>query len=137
MVVNEWETQTSNIIATLSTLTSKAKKKPQRKKYIKKKRVGCREAKRLEQMDNVGEVLTADECTMFRALSARAMYLAMDRPDIMFSSKELCRKFANPTGASVAKLKRLVRYVHRHPRLVRRFDFEPDVQKCNVLITHT
>ena len=67
------------------------RKRLKKKLLKKKKRVGCREAKRLEQLDNVGDTLTSEEATMFRALSARAMYLSMDRPDAMYASKELCR----------------------------------------------
>jgi len=33
----------------------------------------------------------------FRALAARANYLAADRPEIAFATKELCRLMANPT----------------------------------------
>ena len=51
------------------------------------------------------------------------MYLSLDRPDMMYSAKELCREFASPTQSSVRKLKHLVRYLVHHPRLVWRFDY--------------
>lgn len=89
-----------------------------------KRRVGVREAKRLEQLDDVGAVLNADECTMCRARAATALYLSLDRPDIQYSAKELCREFASPTRNSVTKLKRLVRYLVAKPRLVGHFAFE-------------
>ena len=86
--------------------------------------MGCSEAKRREQLDDVGEVLNAEESTLFRALSARALYLSMDRPDVQYSAKELCRDFAAPTRTSVTKLKRLVRYLVARPRLVWHFHHE-------------
>ena len=52
------------------------------------------------------------------------MYLALDRPDIQFSAKELCREFASPTRNSVTKLKHLVRYLVARPRLVLHFVYE-------------
>jgi len=57
------------------------------------------------------------EASRFRALAARANYLAADRPDIGFAVKELCRDMAAPTRASQAKLKRLGRYLLEYPRL--------------------
>ena len=47
----------------------------------------------------------------FRAIAARANYLAMDRPDIQYAAKEICRWMAAPTEASVVALKRLGRYL--------------------------
>ena len=35
------------------------------------------------------EELTPDEATRYRAIAARANYLAADRPDLMYSSKEV------------------------------------------------
>ena len=61
---------------------------------------------------------------MFRAVAARAMYLSLDRPDIMFSAKELCREFAAPTCHRVVKLKRLVRYLKGRPRMQLVFQFQ-------------
>ena len=53
----------------------------------------------------------------FRAIAARGNYLAMDRPDIQYAAKEICRWMAAPTEASVA-LKRLGRYLQGSPRLI-------------------
>ena len=64
-----------------------------------------------------------EEATAFRALSARANYLAQDRPDIAFCSKELCREFAIPNKNSFIKLKRLVRYLCGLPRLIYNYPF--------------
>ena len=51
--------------------------------------------------------LTASSHTVFRALAARANYLAQDRPDLQFAAKEICRYMSAPTDASEAGLKRL------------------------------
>ena len=59
-----WEVPTDQIIASLS-----QRAKP--KRFVKK-RVGCRQAKRLEALGNCSEVLGPAERTMFRALAARA-----------------------------------------------------------------
>ena len=61
---------------------------------------------------------------MYRALSARCNFLAQDRTDIGFSSKELCREFAVPNRNSYARLKRLVRYLVGLPRLVYNFKYQ-------------
>ena len=93
------------------------------KKTCKPKRVGAKAAKALE-FDSKGEVLTASEATLFRALAARANYLAMDRPECAFATKELCRFFATPTKTGVEQLKRLIRYLAGAKRLVWHFDLD-------------
>ena len=86
-------------------------------------RQGAKAVKKLERVSSSGD-LTPAEATAFRALSARANYLAQDRPDIAFSTKELCREFAIPNRNSYLKLKRVVRYLVGLPRLVYRYDFQ-------------
>jgi hypothetical protein len=54
----------------------------------------------------------------YRSLVMRANYLALDRPDISFSAKELARRMSTPTQDVWANLKRLVRYLKGRPRLV-------------------
>ena len=127
-----WEEPTHAIVAALAQISSK-RPKP---KY-KKKRVGCRAAKKLEELDNVGEQLTEEESTLFRALAARALYLSMDRPDVMYSSTELCRKFAHPTNTSIQKLKHLVRYLSTRPRLVWHFNVEVSLSSSRSSVAQT
>ena len=61
----------------------------------------------MERLQSKGHILDTDEATGFRALSARGNFLAQDRVDISFSSKELCREFAQPTRSSYDRLKRM------------------------------
>ena len=83
-----------------------------------KKRLGAKKTKLLELEENASHILSPADATTYRALSARCNYLAQDRPDISYSSKELCREFAVPNANSYRKLKRLVRYLSGLPRLV-------------------
>ena len=61
--------------------------------------------------DKNGEFLRGKAATEFRAMAARANYLAQDRSDIHFAVKEICRTMASPTKGDVAKLRRLGRYL--------------------------
>ena len=61
---------------------------------------------------------------MYRALAARCNYLSQDRPDVAYSSKELCKEFSVPTQSSFKKLKRLVRYLAGMPRLVYVYEWQ-------------
>jgi hypothetical protein len=54
---------------------------------------------------------------LYRSVVARANYLAQDRLDIRYTTKELCRKMAKPTTWDWAKAKRLCRYLAGHPRM--------------------
>ena len=73
---------------------------------------------KLELDDRSDLTLKAADATMYGARSARCNYLSQDRPDIAFSSQELCREFNFPIMNSFKKLKRLVRYLCGMPRLV-------------------
>ena len=85
-------------------------------------------------MDNVGTYLNGEESTTYRALAARANYLAMDRPDIGYATKELCRHFQAPTKESVESLRRLVRYLAGRPRLVWFYPMQASSNRCDVFV---
>ena len=54
--------------------------------------------------------------TPYRAVVARANYLAADRPELQFSAKEVCRWMASPTELALNALKRLgKRLVYHYP----------------------
>ena len=65
--------------------------------------------------------------TRFRAVAARANYLAADRMDIQFAVKEVCRGMANPEARHWQGLKRLARYLVGRPRAVWRYDWQDPV----------
>jgi hypothetical protein len=98
--------QSMNVARTAST----------KNKYQKRK--GAKAVKEMERLESTSFALNPEEATLYRALSARANYLAQDRPDIAFSTKELCREFAIPNKDSYQKLKRVCRYLIGLPRLV-------------------
>ena len=75
-----------------------------------------------EKMDEGCMELNSRDTTRYRAIAARANYLAADRPDLMYAVKELCRGMAKPTELHWNKLKRLRRYLVEHRRTVLRYD---------------
>ena len=74
-----------------------------------------------------GEALPQDEHTKFRALAARANYLALDRADLQYAAKEICRGMSAPTRGHLRALRRLARYLLFAPRVVWVFGFQPCV----------
>ena len=72
------------------------------------------------------EELGQEESTKFRALAARANYLAADRQDIQYAVKELCRGMSRPRRVHQAKLKRLARYLVDRPRMVNRYAWQKE-----------
>ena len=64
--------------------------------------------------------MKAQEHRRYRELAARANYLAMDRPDIQYSTKEVCRGMASPTKQDWHRLKRLGRYMVGSGRTIMR-----------------
>ena len=66
----------------------------------------------------LGSPLLPAEATQYRALAARLNYLALDRQDIQFATKEVAKYMATPSQGSWILLKRLARYLVGAPRLV-------------------
>ena len=82
-----------------------------------------------ENEEKDGQLLSPSEATRFGGLAARANYLAQDRADIAFASKELCRRMSSPCDGDWAKLKRLVRYLRDHPACTYRFNLQTTTQE--------
>lgn len=61
---------------------------------------------------------------LFRALAARANYLAADRPEIQFAAKEICRWMSSPSVGGVTAMKRLGRYLQCQSRVVYKYKFQ-------------
>ena len=57
------------------------------KNAYKAKRLGTNAVKKQELLDNPSAVLSEEQCTAYRARSARANYLTADRPDPCFAAK--------------------------------------------------
>ena len=72
------------------------------------------------------EELNPEEARHFRKVAARANYLGLDRMDIQFAVKEICREMSRPTVAGMKKLKRPARYLVSHPVVEIEFDGEGD-----------
>ena len=73
------------------------------------------------------DLMDQAEAKKFRAVAARANYLSLDRPDIQYTAKEICKHMARPRKRHWAKPKRLARYLLMYPRLVWRFMNEANV----------
>ena len=62
------------------------------------------EVKAWNEEEEEEEKLGAGEASEYRGLAARANYLALDRADIQFSTKEVCRGMANPSVADQRRI---------------------------------
>ena len=62
-----------------------------------------------------------------RSIAARLNFLAADRIDLQFASKEICRRMSSPCMSDWAKVRKLERYLRKHPRQVLWFAWQ-DVQ---------
>ena len=96
--------------------------------------MGSKAAKHAERLESCGDELDDEAATLYRALSARILYLSMDRPEISFAAKELCRHFAHPTRTGVEALKRCARFLVGLPRLVWHFPFQQCTNDLTVYV---
>ena len=60
----------------------------------------------------------------FRRLVARANYISIDRPDIAFAVKELCRRMSKPTERDWSHLLRLGKFLSVRSRAVQTFTWQ-------------
>jgi hypothetical protein len=70
--------------------------------------------------------LEGEEVGLFRSYAARANYLAMDRPDLAYPTKELCRRMKEPVKSDLRALRRIAQYLANSPRLVYEYAWQED-----------
>ena len=78
--------------------------------------------------------LTGAAVSEYRRAVARLNYLAQDRQDISFATKELARRMAAPCEGDACSLKRLLRYLKTHPRCFVTYEWQetPTTVTCYV-----
>ena len=87
---------------------------------------GCNE----EKDDEEGKELVGEDATRYRAIAARCNYLSLDRPDLQFAVKEVCREMSKPTSKSWARLRRIGQYLKGKPRVVWQYEWQ---DQCSTL----
>ena len=75
-----------------------------------------------------------EEATRYRAVTARLNNLSADRPDIQYAVVVASRGAQNPTTIDEQRVKRIVRYLAHHRRLVWRFELETEPKQVVVFI---
>ena len=68
--------------------------------------------------------MSKSEAALFRRGAAQLNYLAQDRLDLSYASKEVARHMARPTLGAEAHLRRVVRYLRRYPRWVVTYEWQ-------------
>jgi len=86
------------------------------------------------EKQNEEVLLPVIEATIYRRAAARMNYMALDRADLSYASKECSRGMANPTVGDVIRLKRVIRYLKGAPRIVNMFKWQPVYSK---LVTYS
>ena len=76
--------------------------------------------------------LSSEQSTMYRAMVARANYLAQDRGDIAYAVKELCRHMSKPRNCDWTALKRLGRYLLDKTRAIVHFPYQDRFNSVSV-----
>ena len=61
----------------------------------------------------------------YQSLAARLNYYSLDRPEILYSVKELMRKMSAPNEEDEVALKRVARFLVGQPRMVTHFPWKP------------
>ena len=89
------------------------------------------------------EIIYDQRSVVYRAVVARSNFMAVDRPETQYATKECCRRMAGPTEESYKALKIIACFVSGKPRLVLRMDPQvleqsaPMSCKSGQQVTHT
>ena len=78
--------------------------------------------------------LNAEDGALFRKLAGTALYLSLDRPTIQFAVSDITSGMARPLRLHMHRLRRLGRYLVRHPREVWNYEYQ-DAPKELVVYT--
>ena len=78
--------------------------------------------------------MSREDARRFRGLAARWNFLAVDRGDIQYATKEACRAMAKPNLRSWEQLKRIARYLKQCPRAMRVFPCQHIPSKLSVTV---
>jgi len=79
-------------------------------------------------------LLSTSQTTRYRGIAARLNFLAQDRPDLLYASKEASRRMSGPRQGDWGLLKRIGRYLIRVPRMQQTFEWQimPDMLRAYV-----
>jgi hypothetical protein len=74
--------------------------------------------------------MSPKDATLFRRAAARINYVALDRPDLSFSSRVVAGKVSNSLQGDDLFIKRVIRYLKGRPRVALQYRFQepnPDI----------
>ena len=80
-------------------------------------------------VEDDADLLDVEEAKRYRAMSATLNYLALDRADINYATKEICRSMSKPRTSGWARIKRLAKYLLVYPRFVWKFTGDVELSK--------
>ena len=69
------------------------------------------------EIEELDDLLSEEELQLFQSVAARFNFLAMDRPDLLYSAQELMRKMASPRTKDLIAIRREARYTIKCSRM--------------------
>ena len=83
----------------------------------------------LKEKSEEEKELSQNESRIYRRAAARLNYMALDRADLAYASKEAARGMSKPTVGDVIRLKRILRYLKGSPKVVNKFEWQNPPKK--------
>ena len=71
---------------------------------------------------------------MFGGVAARCNYLSLDRPDLQYAAKDICRETSTPTVQAFMKLKRIGHFLFNKPRLLLKFQYQLPIGQIDLYV---
>jgi hypothetical protein len=76
--------------------------------------------------------LSGADATLYRRGVAIINFLAQDRGDLSYASKELSRRMSSPTSSDLPALKRVVRYLRAHPTWIALYKWQEPTKLVSI-----
>ena len=95
---------------------------------------GSRPTSCRDNPETVGRGVLQGKRHRFRSLAARCNNLAVDRIDLQFACKEVCRRMSGPCDDDWNMLYKMVAYMKHHPRMVVNFHFQESPLNIQVYV---
>jgi len=86
----------------------------------------------IDQSETTDNPLNKHYESIYRSVTAKANYLAADRADIQYATKECAKGMSAPTEGHWLKIKKLVRYLIGKPRVVVHYSWQAPCNKMTV-----
>ena len=89
-------------------------------------------SRELRDESDANPLLEGTEASLYRGIVARLNFMSLDRPDLLYASKEASRYMANPRKRDWEPIRRICQYLKYQPRATLQYVFQAEPTEFTV-----